>query len=903
MIKNLHTRITLWAFIAFLILTGSLSYLELRFFESKSREADLQHLSALASATANTIDLQIGHLQDVIVAVAGRLPPGSFSEPEITQQFLDSQFLLHEHFNNGLALIDQDGKVVAESPRLKGQRGKDLSSQVFFERAKNARKPFVSNPYLSDGGTTSSIVMLCPIFDENGHFQGAIGASFKLSSENFLSGLVNPKIGNKGYMYIVDGEGNYILRPQRQSLGLQASGEKNALLRELSNNEFEGADEIIDENGVATLTGFTKTRHANWIVGANLPRSELSDLFNASQPNIYISIAVGSFGFVVLVWVLLRRETAPLHTLVDHMRALHALPPGKRHIALPARNEVAVLVTAFNEMLDRLDTSGKELQESEASFRAAFEQAAIGMAIRTKHGEWIDVNQCICEMLGYSRDEMIGMDPLSITHPDDIEVTSQAFDDFWNTGTAAAVHRKRYLHKDGRTVWVQISSNRLVRSGGDKDLILGIFADITESVRAERALNDIATELEQRIHERTADLEAANKAKSHFLSTMSHELRTPLNAILGFAQLLEVDHKTPLSPTHSKYLRHILDAGNHLLALINDVLDLSRIESEVVMLSVNEVDPHEIVAESMALAQSNAQRYGIALHDETPTTEHPLVKVDILRARQVLLNLLSNAIKYNRPGGSARVSWSHRPDRMLRLLVTDTGRGIPQDKMQYLFQPFNRLGAEASGIEGTGIGLNLTKRLVELMGGNIGAESELGKGSCFWIDFPLGNNIEHRPAIEEPGETPTRLNKPESERTIVYVEDNTANMQLMESIFTQIPDVRLLSSRTAKSGLELIKSEKPDLVIFDLQLPDMNGVDAIRLMRIDPDIRHISAMALSAEAGKDSITMAIKAGFTSYMTKPIGIPEFKETIEEMLATASSDVRIHHSNQLGGPRQL
>ena len=403
----------------------------------------------------------------------------------------------------------------------------------------------------------------------------------------------------------------------------------------------------------------------------------------------------------------------------------------------------------------------------------------------------------------------------------------------------------------------------------------------------------------QALTEAKQEAEKANKAKSEFLSSMSHELRTPLNAILGFAQLLEYSKKNPLTENQKKQAHYIRKGGEHLLALINEILDLSRIEAGKLALSLEPLDTRSLIDDCLLTTQSLADPKGITVVDETvphPTAPHPTahstalpwIKADLTRSKQVLLNLLSNAVKYNRPNGTVRVHTQRGNTHRLRLCVSDTGFGIPADRLAELFQPFSRLGQEEGEIEGTGIGLTITRKLVEEMGGEMGVASTEGEGSTFWAEFPLAAVAPSLDDVESEAESPQPLpltGAEGPERHVLYVEDNPANRDFMDDAFDLMEGYRLTMAPTAEQGLELAYAQRPDVVLMDINLPGMDGFAALEALRTDPRTAHIPVIALSANAMPATLQRGREAGFFAYLTKPVDLRVLAETLDASLAAS------------------
>jgi len=387
--------------------------------------------------------------------------------------------------------------------------------------------------------------------------------------------------------------------------------------------------------------------------------------------------------------------------------------------------------------------------------------------------------------------------------------------------------------------------------------------------------------VESKLNEAIAVAEKASLAKSDFLSSMSHELRTPLNAILGFAQLLESGSPPP-TPSEKRSIEQILKAGWYLLDLINEVLDLALIESGKLPLSLEPISLTEVVRECQVMIGPQAQKRGIRLR--FPQGEVPIfVNADRTRVKQVLINLLSNAIKYNKVSGTVDVDYAASTPGRIRVRVKDTGEGLTPNKMTQLFRPFDRLGKETGVEEGTGIGLMVSKQLVELMGGVIGVESTLGKGSVFWIEL----NVTAEPQTAAGAATLTAVAQAPMQagaqlRTLLYVEDNPANLMLVEDLIARRPDIRLLTATDGIRGVEMARASRPDVILMDINLPGISGFQALEILRADPATAHIPVVALSANAMPRDIEKGLAAGFFRYLTKPIKVNELMDTLDAAL---------------------
>jgi len=518
----------------------------------------------------------------------------------------------------------------------------------------------------------------------------------------------------------------------------------------------------------------------------------------------------------------------------------------------------------------------QSLQESEQRFRLVFDTSPDGIFLFDPHDPaeiWriVDCNPTACQMNGYTREELIGQ---SINLLNETKGGPEAY--------AAALERLRreimqrgieatHLHKDGHVFPIEYSTSLITI--GDRELVLGIDRDITERKQVEQALNQ------------TKELaETANRAKSEFLSRMSHELRTPMNAILGFAQLLTMSYKDPLTPTQKERVKQIVKGGQHLLDLINEILDISRIEAGRLQISTEPVSIRESIQEVLDLAAPLAANRNIQLQISLGAEANPYVMADRQRLKQVLLNLLNNAIKYNRPGGFVAIACEATgSDREAwHISVTDTGPGISSENLGLLFTPFERLSADQTNIEGTGLGLALAKRLVELMKGQIGVESLVGQGSTFWIELPLTESQLDRlkrtgGTAQLPGMAGTG-----TPSTILYIEDNIANFELIQQVLADYGQIELLWSTEPEAGIELAYKHQPDLILLDLHLGGKDGGEVLRRLKQDDQTASIPVVMVSADATPGQIERLLALGAQSYLTKPLDIKLFIQLVEELL---------------------
>jgi PAS domain S-box-containing protein len=493
-------------------------------------------------------------------------------------------------------------------------------------------------------------------------------------------------------------------------------------------------------------------------------------------------------------------------------------------------------------------------------------------------------------MLGYLAAEVVNkINPSDIHDPEEVMARAEALS--LELGTTISpgfealafkasrgiedIYELTYICKDGSRFPAIVSITALRNDDGK---IIGYLLIGTD--------NSVRKQVELELNKAMAVAEKANLAKSDFLSSMSHELRTPLSAILGFAQLMQSGSPAP-TVSQKRSIDQILQAGWYLLELINEILDLALIESGKLSLSLEPISLAEVMHECQVMIEPQAQKRGISVVFSRFVTPC-FVKADRTRVKQVFINLLSNAIKYNKAHGTVVVEYVTSTPGRIRVCVKDSGEGLTADKLAQLFQPFNRLGQEANAEEGTGIGLVMTKRLIELMGGIIGAESSVGTGSVFWIELDLtterhavGGTVAALAPADPLVQTDAEL------RTLLYVEDNPANLMLVEDLIARRPDIRLLSARDGNRGIEIARARRPDLILMDINLPGISGIRALNILAADPTTAHIPVIALSANAIPRDIEKGLEAGFFRYLTKPIKVSEFMETLDLALEYAKA----------------
>ena len=542
-------------------------------------------------------------------------------------------------------------------------------------------------------------------------------------------------------------------------------------------------------------------------------------------------------------------------------------------------------------------TEQRLAEENIRKLSNAVEQSPVSIFITDSNGNMEYVNPNNFKSSGYSSEELIGKNPRIFKSND---TAKEVYVELWDKITKGenwkgVLHNKK---KNGELYWEQTSISPIKNLRGQITHFVAIKEDITERIKIEAEIKDLNQNLEKKIAERTAELEISNQAlekaraeaehaniaKSEFLSRMSHELRTPMNAILGFAQLLEMGE---LNAGQEKGVKHILRSGKHLLDLINEVLDISRIEAGRVSISVEPVELRGIINEILDTLSISAGSKNIKLCNVFSDNQTEYVRADRQRLKQIILNLANNAIKYNNEGGTVTIKVSEKNAIAngiipIRISVIDDGVGISAENLKKVYTPFERIGAESTNIEGTGLGLAVAKELTVLMGGTYGVESELGKGSEFWIELPKTINELER--VKQHADLLADLPLIEHKNgCLLYIEDNISNVELVQEIInTKRKNINLVVNTYGRNALLLAKEHKPSLILLDLNLPDMHGSEVLAQLQADADTSHLPVVIVSADAMSKQVEKLMEMGAKSYLTKPIEITAFLETVDQFM---------------------
>ena len=541
--------------------------------------------------------------------------------------------------------------------------------------------------------------------------------------------------------------------------------------------------------------------------------------------------------------------------------------------------ELSRLANSFNAMADalqdghgRLEDQAAELRRSEVFLDSVLEHIPNVLLVRDARDlTFVRFNRAGEQLLGYSREELLGKNAHDVFAPDLAESLTAEDRATLASGVPLDIAEEAVQTRDHGVRYLHTKKIPVIDEHGDAQYLLGISEDITERKRGDELLRVTKEEAER-----------ANRAKSVFLSRMSHELRTPLNSILGFGQVLKMDG---LSEDQREPVHYILESGRHLLQLINEVLDIARIEAGNVAIFPGPVAVEALLRDVVAVMSPMAAERNIRVEFAAGEPECH-VRADAQRVKQVLLNLLSNAIKYNREGGEVRIV-CERAGPNLRIRVRDTGRGIPAERLSEAFAPFERLGAEDGDIEGSGLGLALSKHLMELMGGTLTVESELGVGSTFTAQLELAEEAEALDSVDGALETRdgARIDGPPTVR-LLYMEDNVVNIKLVEYVLERRPEIAVEAALQGRLGIELARHDPPNVIVLDLHLPDLTGEQVLHTLKNDPRTERIPVIILTADTSPDQGPRLVELGAAFVLTHPLDVPSFVAAVDEVLLAGS-----------------
>jgi PAS domain S-box-containing protein len=799
--------------------------------------------------------------------------------------------LQRDAFLQAAYATDARGEVVDAALATQGGRyaedviGLDLSVQPYFAAALQRQEPVWSDTFLSTLTGQVTVALALPA--------GERTILFELSLAALSQSLVDLAQSGSSQVAIVDRAGRVIAHPDpRQALQQQSLSDLPLVRAALAGQA--GSARAVRE-GVNQLAHAAPVRPVGWAVVVSQPVSAVMAPVLRLGGVVLAVLAATVLMAVFVGWRLARRTGNEMAQLADGaQRAASAsgAPPELRF----STAEFNAVWTRLRDLFQQLHQRDLQTRTAQQDLQAVLDAATQVAIVATDQAGRVTVfNIGAQRMLGWRADEVVGrLTPLAWHDAAEVDARALALGrkhgQTVESMEALIIEARHggyevrdwvFVRRDGSRFDVSLAVTAMRTPEGALKGFLGVAIDITERRRA--AALEVAR--------KTAEL--ANEAKSDFLSKMSHELRTPLNAILGFAQLIEADRQQPPTAGQREHVQHIQRAGWHLVRLIDDVLDLARIESGRLAVVIAPVELAPVLAHVTQLVQSQMRRYGVRLTVVPPAPGDAgalRVAADETRLVQVLVNLLSNAAKYNRPQGTVRLE-CHLEGAWVRLAVSDTGRGMSAEQLAQLYEPFNRLGMEGSGVEGTGVGLVITRHLVELMQGRLDVRSEPRVGTTFTVSLPV---VATAPSDGDALPAPATLAAagggvlpPPPSARVVYIEDNEVNAQLMRAILRQRPHIQLQIHPLAMSGLGAVVADPPDLLLLDMHLPDGSGEQVLAALQADARLKRIPVVVVSADATHARVDAVLGSGVRAYLTKPLVLAETLSVVDQLLADGAS----------------
>lgn len=810
-----HRKSLAVIFLAALLPIALLSIVLVQVSSNAIRGQAESQVQTSARASASSVEQELGKLAEIVAIYSERPETAqALQNRDLTAVRSTLTSLFEDRADVSMSYASDAGGVVLDVlPETPAAVGVDFSFRDWFIGAESTRAVYVSEAFQPQSELQLTMIVAAPVFDPERPevIVGYIGIGWSLVD---LQAYVDDFAGTQGVaLTVTDQAGTIVAKPGAAPTSIESRAEEAAIAAGLDGKTTQRQ---VERGGVAYLSSTSGVDSYGWTVTAEVPVSQAL----AGRSDV-LSVAL-VVAFVLALFVL-------------------------------------VLVMGLSRTWRRRDADVERRRESEAFLASVIENIPSSVTVReTKDLSFVEVNRAALEVLGVERDDVVGL-------------TLHDIAPRWVAEREQAIARK--IVADREVVFVEslplieqfgsrvVDLRRIpmIGPGGSVDYLLEIAEDVTESLAAF-----------QEVEAARADAEMANHAKSEFLSRMSHELRTPLNAILGFGQLLEFEE---LTPEQAESVELILRGGRHLLGLINEVLDISRIESGNFSLSLEPVFLETLIGDTIDLIRPLAAGSDISIPDASMPDWSLWARADPQRLRQVMLNLLSNAVKYNEVGGTISVRCHAVDDRRLRISVTDTGRGLSQDQVGRLFSPFERLGAEGSEVQGSGLGLSLTKVLVEAMHGSIGVETALGIGSTFWIELGMSHEKGLVTGVS-PGVVDAE--RVDDVARLFHVEDSLEHLRWVEDLLSAHHDIELISIADAETTMDMAVRFQPDAILLDLDVAGVEASDLIRRLASDPATSHIVVMTMSqtqqAESGR-------------HLVRPISDADLVASVSDALAVA------------------
>ncbi len=895
----MKTKIATVVSILFLVIFTSGAFMFVQTFEEHYKRSIADQQFELVSKISTDIDTQVREAQKVLVSVSKLIPTNELNDYTAMQKHLEriteTRFFLKNYFDNGILLYSRAGRVIAEVPYSPERYGKDFSEREYLKYTIRTRVPYISKPYRSTKPPYDPVVMFtAPVFDRDNELVAVLGGAVSLTKDTTLGGIAKVSIGKTGYLYLYNSDRTMIVHPDKKLI-LQDAAPRgtNKLFDRALYEWFEGSGETTSSDGQLVLGTFKHFRNTDWVLAAHYPLKDAYGPLFRARWYIVAYTALGIALCVLVVLVVMRRNLSPLSELASQAENIGRAEDHTGFVTVDTGGEIGALAISFNDMLNRLSAREESLKKTMDELRKlynAVEHSSAVVIITDTKGNIEYVNPKFVQVTGYERDETLGKTPRILKSD---EIPRAFYEELWRTITSGKewqgiFHNKK---KNGEFYWAAASISPLKDAEGAITHFVGTQEDITAVKLFEQELK-MAKEA----------AESANQAKSDFLASMSHEIRTPMNAIIGMAELL-LDG--PLDSEQKKYVETLRSASENLLNIINDILDISKIEAGYLELESTPFDLKRLVDESRDIMSIRARDKDIGLVCRIMPDVPVHLVGDPGRLRQVLLNLIGNAIKFTEKGEivlDAVLVEKNGPTATIRFSISDTGIGIPEEKIDGIFEKFTQADSSTTRkYGGTGLGLAISRRIVELMGGKIWVSSTVGSGSTFFFTASLGLQTEEETRAASIVEaTPRGQAAADGARPlrILLVDDSEDNRLLIQSFMKRTP-FKIDIAENGSAAVEKFKGSDYDIVLMDIQMPVMDGYEATRQIRqweLSKNLKVTPVLALTAYALHGEIRKSRDAGCSGHLTKPVKRSDLLEAIIAYTGGFSARDRSGHDEE-------
>jgi PAS domain S-box-containing protein len=850
---------------------------------------------ALISSIAGNLDVSITTAHTALINVAAVAPLEIVNNPDAAQKWLGNRTGIKSIFGGGLHLFMPDGKLLVEEPEFLGRRGKDFSFREYFTKTISTGKPQISYPYTSSKNGHPSIMMTAPVFDANGRLVVILGGALDLLAEkNILHSLSTQKVGKNGYFYLYAADRTMIMHPDTSRIMKKDVKPGVNILFDKALEGFEGSGETINSKGQRFLASFKHLQSTDWILASNYPVEEAYRSITNFRNYFLMSMLAALLAAIALAWKLGIAITRPLTDITLQISTLAHTDSYKRvRLEEERSDEVGLLAGSFNDLMGEVEQRESDYKKALGEIQLAKEKANLILRLIPSATFTVDLdkivtswNDAMIRATGFSAEEAIGRECSFFTlSPCKGRCGLYAVD----VPKPIIARECSILHKDGECR--VISKNVDYLRDAEGNIIGGIesFVEITEQKLAEEKLLSFAAKMEQKNAELGVALvvaEEATKAKSTFLATMSHEIRTPMNGVIGMTNLL-LD--TKLTDEQREYVEIVNRSGENLLGLINDILDFSKIEAGKLEIEILEFDIRNTLEDTAEMLSIRANQSGLELICRIDPDVPAYLKGDPGRLRQIITNLAGNAIKFTHAGEiviDAMLDSETEDSALIRFQVKDTGIGIPKDRIDALFSPFTQVdGSTTRKYGGTGLGLAISKQLVELMDGEIGIESEEGRGSTFWFTAKFEKYTSEIPIAEDVSAVVDI-----SGTKILVVDDNVSYRMMVITLLSKWG----CQYETVEDGLtalklmhEAVENNEPfRLAMIDQVMPGMEGLELARRIKTDPLLKDTLLIMVTALGSIGSGTVLSEHGFAGFISKPVRQSQLYEGICKVLRSAN-----------------